>query len=288
MFGRRKKCALLIDFDNVLGMTSGEFTTSIAKWMEWLEDGAFDEKRRKRNFLVKRVYWNPLYERYRDVFEAAGFEAFACGAIAKSKKSSADMVITLDAVDIAAETKGLQEIILLTSDTDFVPVVNRLQDRDLEVVAMGHEQNPTAAVYREYADHVVLRNAFMDAFKYERPKRKWWGLVRVKPPAPKAVVTAARKLDPNATPLEQAAERIVQAAEGVGGAMLSRKAVIFALRDVPGFNTGGTGAWLGYGSYRKMLQAIAKKRRELRIYAYRNGGVAVAYRPPAAAAEARR
>ncbi|MEZ5956852.1 MAG: NYN domain-containing protein [Hyphomonadaceae bacterium] len=283
MFGRRKKCALLIDFDNVLGMTSGDFTTSITRWMEWLEDGAFDEKRRKRNFLVKRVYWNPLYERYRDAFEAAGFEAFACGAIAKSKKSSADMVITLDAVDIAAETKGLQEIILLTSDTDFVPVVNRLQDRDLEVVAMGHEQNPTAAVYREYADHVVLRNAFIDAFKYERPKRKWFGLVRVKPPAPKVVVTAARQLNPGATPLEQAAERIVQAAEGVGGAMLSRKAVIFSLRDVPGFNTGGTGAWLGYGSYRKMLQAIAKKRRELRIYAYRNGGVAVAYRPPEAA-----
>ncbi|MBK8543404.1 MAG: hypothetical protein IPL62_07400 [Caulobacteraceae bacterium] len=56
MFGRRKKCALLIDFDNVLGMTSGEFTTSIAKWMEWLEDGAFDEKRQKRKFLIKRVY----------------------------------------------------------------------------------------------------------------------------------------------------------------------------------------------------------------------------------------
>ena len=132
--------------------------------MEWLEDGAFDEARQKRKFLVKRVYWNPLYDRYRDAFEAAGFEAFACGAIAKSKKSSADMVITLDAVDIAAGTKGLQEIILLTSDTDFVPVVNRLQERELEVVAMGHEQNPTAEVYREYADHVVLRIAFMDAF----------------------------------------------------------------------------------------------------------------------------
>lgn len=282
MFGRRKKCALLIDFDNVLGMTSGEFTTSITKWMEWLEDGAFDADRRKRKFLVKRVYWNPLYERYRDVFEAAGFEAFACGAIAKSKKSSADIVITLDAVDVASDTKGLQEIILLTSDTDFVPVVNRLQDRDLEVVAMGHEQNPTAEVYREYADNVVLRNAFMDAFKYERPKRKWFGLIRVKPPAPKVARVAPKQLPANATPMEQAAEFIVNAAQGVGGAMLSRKAAILALRDVPGFNTGGVGAWLGHGSYRKMLQAIARMRPELRLYAYRNGGVAVAYRPPSA------
>jgi uncharacterized LabA/DUF88 family protein len=289
MFGRRKKCALLIDFDNVLGMTSGEFTTSIAKWTEWLEDGAFDEKRQKRKFLIKRVYWNPLYDRYRDPFEAAGFEAFACAAIAKSKKSSADMVITLDAVDIAAGTRGLEEIILLTSDTDFVPVVNRLQERELEVVAMGHEQNPTAAVYREYADNVVLRNAFMDAFKYERPKRKWFGLVRVKPPAPKPAPAPAPKPGAaKATPLELAAERIVHAAQGVGGAMLSRKAAILAMRDVPGFNTGGANAWLGHGSYKKMLLAIAKKRTDLRLYSYRNGGVAVAYRSPEAAAEARR
>ena len=283
MFGRRKKCALLIDFDNVLGMTSGEFTTSIARWMEWLEDGAFDGDRLKRKFVIKRVYWNPLYDRYRDVFEAAGFEAFSCGAIAKSKKSSADIVITLDAVDIAADTKGLQEIILLTSDTDFVPVVNRLQERELEVVAMGHEQNPTAEVYRKYADNVVLRNDFMDAFKYERPKRKWFGLVRVKPPAPKPAPAPALKPGAaNATPMDQAAERVVSAAQGVGGAMLSRKAVILALRDVTGFNTGGVSAWIGHGSYRKMLLAIAKMRSDLRLYAYRNGGVAVAYRAPEA------
>lgn len=283
MFGRRKKCALLIDFDNVLGMTSGEFTTSIAKWMEWLEDGAFDGDRLKRKFVIKRVYWNPLYDRYRDVFEAAGFEAFSCGAIAKSKKSSADIVITLDAVDIAADTKGLQEIILLTSDTDFVPVVNRLQERELEVVAMGHEQNPTAEVYRKYADNVVLRNDFMDAFKYERPKRKWFGLVRVKPPAPKpAPAPVRRPVSANATPMDIAAERVVSAAQGVGGAMLSRKAVILALRDVRDFNTGGVSAWLGHGSYRKMLLAIAKMSPELRLYAYRNGGVAVAYRAPEA------
>jgi uncharacterized LabA/DUF88 family protein len=249
--------------------------------MEWLEDGAFDEKRQKRKFLVKRVYWNPLYERYRDVFEAAGFEAFACGAIAKSKKSSADIVITLDAVDIASEIKVIQEINLLTSDKDFVPVVNRLKESELEVVAMGQEKKPTAEVYREYADNVVLRNAFMDAFKYERPKRKWFGLVRVKPPAPKrAPMPVQREGGPKLTPIDLAGERIVHAAQGVGGAMLSRKAVILALRDVPSFNTGGANAWLAHGSYKKMLLAIAKKRADLRLYTYRNGGVAVAYRPP--------
>lgn len=282
MFGRRKTCALLVDFDNVLGMTNGEFAGSIANWMAWLEDGAFDDRRRRRSFVVKRVYWNPLYERYRDAFEAAGFEAFACGAVAKSKKSSADIVITLDAVDIAAGTRGLKEIVLLTSDTDFVPVVNRLQDRNLEVVAMGHDQNPTAEVYREYADHVVLRSDFIDAFKYQRPKRGWFGLGRETRRAPPPAPAPPPKTAPvRATPLEQACERVAHAAQGVGGAQLSRRAVILALRDVPGFNTSGANAWLGFGAYKKMLLAVAKKRRdELRLYTYRNGGVAVAYRPP--------
>jgi len=289
MLGRRKKCALLIDFDNVLGLTSGEFVTSIDKWVAWLEDGGFDEKRRKRSFVVKRAYWNPLYERHRAPFEAAGFEGYACGAIAKGKKSSADIVLTLDAVDIAAKTKGLQEIILLTSDTDFVPVVNRLQDRGLEVTAMGHDDNPTAAVYREYADHVVLRSAFLAAFNYQRPRRKWFELVTEKPaPAPAPATPAPAPPPPKPQPLsraarlERAAARVVQAAEGAGGAQLSRKAIILALRDIEGFATGGAQAWLGYGAYKKMLHAIvSKKRNELRLYSYSNGGVAVAYRAPA-------
>src|SRR5262249_51182020 len=153
-----RKSALLIDFDNVLGMTSGDIATSISSWMAWLEDGGFDASRQRRSFPVRRVYWNPLNERYRPAFEAAGFDAFACRAIAKEKKSSADIVMTLDAVDIEKEVKGLKEIILLTSDPDFVPVVNRLQVRKLRVVAMGNEDNSTAAVYREYADDVVLRS----------------------------------------------------------------------------------------------------------------------------------
>jgi hypothetical protein len=104
MFGRRKKCALLIDFDNVLGMTSGEFTTSIAKWMEWLEDGAFDEKRQKRKFLIKRVYWI-LYDRYPRPARGRWLRGVCLRCHRQEQKSSADMV-SLDAVDIAAGTRG--------------------------------------------------------------------------------------------------------------------------------------------------------------------------------------
>jgi uncharacterized LabA/DUF88 family protein len=287
-------------------MTNGDVVTAIAHWMTWLEDGGFDPRRKRRAFLVKRVYWNPLFERYRGAFEAAGFEAFACRAIAKEKKSSADIVMTLDAVDIVNETKGLKEVVLLTSDTDFVPVVNRLQDRGLDIVAMGNEENPTAAIYREYADHVVLRSAFRDAFAYVRPRRSWFAVApapaqpspapaRPEPnmPAPAAAAgpkpaAAAPAAAPARSPpakqtdaLQLAADRVVHVARGALGAHVSRQSVIRALHDVPGFVTSGANSWLGHGSYKKLLLAIARRRKsELRLYAHRNGGVAVAYLSP--------
>lgn len=58
MFRRTTKSALLIDFDNIVVATGKEFGQSIPNWLAWLEDGKFDKLGRRRNFLLKRVYWN--------------------------------------------------------------------------------------------------------------------------------------------------------------------------------------------------------------------------------------
>lgn len=280
MFGFRKKSALLIDFDNVIGMTGGDFVTKIDHWMAWLEAGGFDPARKKREFIVKRVYWNGMYERYRPPFEAAGFEAFACRAIAKEKKSSADIVITLDAMEIANEYRALKEVIILTSDTDFVPVVNRLQDRKLSVVAMGNEDNTTAAVYRDYADHVVLRRDLSAAFSYDISRKPLFALKR-KPADVQPVAAQKPQKAAPASKLDDAAERLVRAANGALGATLSKQAVRRALQGLPGFSTTGRDPWLGFGSYKGLLKAVAAARRQdLRLHHYRNGGVAIAYRAP--------
>lgn len=306
----RKKSALLIDFDNVIGMTGGELAQTIPKWLAWLEAGEFEPKRKRREFAIKRVYWNGLNERYRAAFEHAGFEAFACRAIAKEKKSSADIVLTLDAMEIAGSIRGLKEVMLLSSDTDFVPVVNRLQDRGLEVVAMGNEENTTAAVYRDFADAVVLRRDFAAAFAYEPQNRTWFSNSAAKSisaaqPAPKSasiagasptltekpsqsppatsVRRAAVKLAPKAQPrLEEAADRLVRAAEAALGAPLSREAVRRALKGVDGFSTTGGQPWLGCGSYNGLVGTVVQKRpQQLRLHKHHNGGVAIAFKAQA-------
>jgi uncharacterized LabA/DUF88 family protein len=280
MFNIRKRSALLIDFDNVIGMTGGDLVAKIENWMAWLEAGGFDPKRKRRTFLTKRVYWNGMNERYRPAFEAAGFEAFACRAIAREKKSSADIVMTLDAMEIANELRGLKEVILLTSDTDFVPVVNRLQDRKLEVVAMGNEENTTAAVYRDYADGVVLRRDLVAAFSYAPPARSLFGArPRMRAPAKPAQQPTLERKPSARDKIDEAADRLVLAAKGALGSPLSRQGVYRALQTLPGFSPTGHEPWFGAGSYKALLRAVASRRKnELRLHAYRNGGVCIAYR----------
>src|SRR5262249_39399018 len=148
-------------------------------------------------------------------------------------------------------------------------------------------ENSTAAVYREYADDVVLRSAFKSAFSYVRPQRRIFGraipLAPAKPqPSPiKSLATPAAQTSTQLSAMNLAADRVVAAAKGALGAQLSRQSVIRALQGVPGLTTAGAASWLNHGSYKGLLLAIAKRRRgELRLYTYRNGGVCVAYLSP--------
>ncbi len=306
VFNIHKKSALLVDFDNVIGMTGGDLAVRIPSWLAWLEAGKFDPANIRRKFLTKRVYWNGMNERYRPAFEAAGFEAFACRAIARDKKSSADIVMTLDALDVANELSGLAEVVLLTSDTDFVPVVNRLQSREIAVVALGNEENTTAAVYRDYADLMILRRDLTGAFAYSPNHRGWLGRIKPTPAfAPTGLSTmrnstrapirssaavaqttgthASREQPSATTPVtrdrvDQAADRLVLASIGALGAPLSRQSACRALQDIPGMATSGRDPWLGCGSYKALLRAVVSRRpNELRLHSYQNGGLAIAY-----------
>jgi len=282
MFAMRVKSALLVDFDNVhitlKDRGRPDFVARIAHWTAWLEDGGFDPKGRRRRFVTKRVYWNGHFDLHREAFEGAGFSAFACRGQTQSKKSSADIVITLDAMEILSEHHGVREVVLLSMDTDFVPVVNRLQAKGLSVAAMGNEENSSAVVYRDHADHVIRLGEFRKALDYQRPARTWFGLRRAAPapkparPAP-ALVKTAPSFDLNAS-----AERIVAAAAQSPGSSISRETVRRVLSGVDGFATTGANPWLGCGSYKRMITALADLRpKQLRVLEYKNGGAALIY-----------
>jgi hypothetical protein len=297
MFQRRLPSALLVDYDNLpskLGDAAPLLVENISRWVAWLEDGGFDAKARRRKFLTKRVYWNGLFDLHRRAFEAEGFEAFACRAAAKGKASSADIVITLDALDVVGELRGLKEVIILSADTDFVPVVNRLQQKGMRTVAGANETDASAAVYAEHADAVIRMADFRAAMTYERPKRGLLAKQSPKTPAPvpsSTVVLPPRQRQtrpvraqspprPTEIDLEGAIARLATAADRSPGAPISRGTVERVLEGVPGFAKTGARPWLGFGSYRAMIEAVARRHPKLDIHKHPNGGVSLVARSP--------
>jgi len=121
------KSALFVDFDNVysglrrLDLAYAEaFASDPLRWMNWLTgqlplpldtepDGAPQGKRR---ILVRRCYLNPvMYQRFRFGFSRAGFEIVDCPPMTTAGKTSTDIHMVLDIVDVLLSPTRYDEFI---------------------------------------------------------------------------------------------------------------------------------------------------------------------------------
>lgn len=290
-FKRAVRSAILLDFDNLIAPIGRDLVDRVGNWCDWLAAGDFDPERRPRRFLSRRVYWNSHNDKHRAAFEREGFDVSICQAVRKEKASSADFVITLDAFELAYERKDLDEIMLLTFDSDFLTLVNRLPALKVKAVAMIDPSRPPSMEYEHHADNVIHIESFRAALQYVPPKRGWFG--SKKPAAAPAVAqTRAERASPPAPAraaarvtfdLADAAARVARVAAGVSGGMVGRPAVIEAIKGIPGFSRDGRQAWLGCGSYEALLRTLPKHSPELTLHTHANGGISLKYRPPRAA-----
>lgn len=165
------KSALFLDFDNVYSglrkldpASADRFARQPMRWVEWLlndlpapehaPDGA------RRRLLVRRVYLNPqVYQRYRPAFNHAGFEIIDCPAMTSEGKTSTDIHMVLDMVDLLQHEVHVDEFIVFSADADFTPVLRKLRrwDRRTTVLAVGF---PSAA-YRASADLLIDQDVFV-------------------------------------------------------------------------------------------------------------------------------
>ncbi|MGD2134353.1 MAG: NYN domain-containing protein [Maricaulaceae bacterium] len=263
--------ALLVDFDNVISKTCVEFGDNPLAWLRWLEAGGHEPGGRRRRITLRRVYWNSHNEVYREAFEAAGFEAFACRSEAKSKKSTADMVLAMDALEALSGEEPIQEFILISTDTDFVPLVDRLQDHDRQVVTLVDERDVSSAVYRARADLVITRNALTDAaqtpLEAYRVRRGLWGKVTVGPlpVSNKTTRRLRRARDRNQKSLAQAGEIVARDLMGRGVRRMERERLPRLMARVDGFTVAGADEdrWLGWGAEDAFVDAIAERQEGL-------------------------
>ena len=159
--GRRLRCALFVDFDNVyiglqrLDPSAAEaFASAPAHWLTALESGNDVEGEFSRRFLIRACYLNPsVFSQFRPNFTRAGFSVVDCPSLTQQGKSSADINLVLDAVDaLSAETR-YDEFVILSADADFTPLALRCRaaDRRVTIITAG----PAASAYRAVADTVI-------------------------------------------------------------------------------------------------------------------------------------
>lgn len=299
MFRRRLKSALLIDFDNLISKIGPALSDRVENWLNWLEDGGFDPGGPKRTFVLKRVYWFTDNDVNRPFFLKHGIDVTVTRAVKnKEKASSADFDITIDAVEMSHRIRNLDEVIILSFDSDFLTVLNHLQVKDISVGGMAFGQDRPAKAFRRLADHVIEKEEFEAATRYVRTKRR---LFEASAPAPapkppalgpaKPVATApkpppskplspapARRGHKPEFNLKRAASIAAEAAASAPSAYLSKRFVTRALENFDGFRLTGSFPWLGCGSYQGMIERFAELNPSLSVARVASGALALIYR----------
>lgn len=166
------KSALFVDFDNVFSQlrqlqpeAAERFARHPAEWIAWLTGSLAlpeaGEPAHRRRLLVRRCYLNPnWYQAYRHAFLRAGFEIVDCPPVTSQGKTSTDIHMVLDIVELLQHETRFEEFIVFSADADFTPVLRRLRrhDRRTTVLAIGF---PSAA-YQASADLLIDERRFID------------------------------------------------------------------------------------------------------------------------------
>lgn len=150
--------ALFVDFDNIYTRLSEQdpslartFATNPQRWMRWLEGHALrmmygDGVRRR--ILKKCCYLNPVrYHEFRPFFIRSAFQVVDCPPLSNFGKTSADINLVMDCMDTLAHVTRFDEIIILSGDADFTPLLLRIQEhaRRTLVLSVGYTSPAYAA-----------------------------------------------------------------------------------------------------------------------------------------------
>jgi len=260
------KSALFVDFDNVYSglrkldpAVAERFGRQPAEWIRWLTDElglpeGLDEAeaRTRRRLLVRRVYLNPqVYQRFRPSFNHAGFEIVDCPSMTSEGKTSTDIHMVLDMVELLQHPVHYDEFIVFSADADFTPVLRKLRrwDRRTTVLAVGF---PSAA-YRASADLLIEPDRFIrEGLGFGNTEAEE-SLVPPSLAQATASMLAAAAPEPLPAPalealVEWLRSEVARADQPVPCARLAAKLM--------GSHPGLAPEWGGHGSFRRFLEAL--------------------------------
>ncbi len=247
------KSALFVDFDNVYSglrkldqAIADRFARQPLEWVNWvvrsLELPDHAPAGARRRLLVRRCYLNPqAYQRFRPSFNLAGFEIIDCPALTSEGKTSTDIHMVLDIIDLLQHETHYDEFIVFSADADFTPVLRKLRrwDRRTTVLAIGF---PSAA-YRASADLLIDPDEFV---------RKALGFKDEDEPLVPDAAPATGKAPDDPLLAERARALVEQlVAESPGPVSLAKLAASM-LAKVDGMDAS---TWAGHGSFRGLVES---------------------------------
>ncbi len=171
---KRLKSALFVDFDNIyLGLrqldedAAEQFASNPAHWLKWLEEGMpgltgpEELQGRERDILIRQCYLNPRgFQQYRPYFTRSAFAVVDCPSLTSQGKNSADIYMVMDILDTLDHPTHFDEFIILSGDTDFMPVMLRLREYDRRTTILS--AGPAAAAFLAAADMIISEDVFIE------------------------------------------------------------------------------------------------------------------------------
>ena len=177
------RAGLYLDFDNVFSILAEldeaaalAFAAHPTAWLRWLAEGRHGGP--PRRFRTLRAYLNAggsvetrpeghlarqgfhprlFFTRFRQTLAWAGFETVDCPRVSRAK-NAADVRMVIDVLDALAAPAPPEEVVLLSSDSDFLPLLHRLRARDVRTVVVAHPALGRAM--RATADEVIGLDEF--------------------------------------------------------------------------------------------------------------------------------
>jgi len=134
-----KKIAVFVDYDN-----------------QKVDPVALLEMLQERGRVVVRKAYADWVEasRYRLVTARAGFELIDCPKMA-TRKNSADVKLTLDCLEVAYVHPEIDVFVVVTGDSDFVPLISKLRTRGKETIVVVSHAGGTAEALQLACDEFI-------------------------------------------------------------------------------------------------------------------------------------
>ncbi len=257
------RSALFVDFDNVfIGLQESSpraaevFGRLPEAWLDWLarvggrrptelgEPAAPPAVRRA--LLTRNCYLNPVQDTkgFRAFFTRAGFHVVDCPSLTQQGKSSADIHMVMDILDILAHPVHYDEVIVMSADADFTAVMLRLRSHDRRTMSVS--SSPVAQAFRAACDVVVSDEEFTTQLL---------GLQRsistvTRNTGVEAVLTSATDLPEDMA--ELVVDMVLKSPKPVPHAMIAGR-----FTRQYGRPQTVEGQWFGYGSFGEVLRSLS-------------------------------